>query len=143
MGASLCSLCESSVFGARPVFGMDACHVLAIIPLTEGLCCGDQSLHWMLGGASSLLCGCHSPVGSRVCSPVVGVEAPRSSSKLQCEVGRTGMLSLGKGSLCIFLQELSTRTCNSVMSPATRCVRPQSTILLALSSNQPPLQEHQ
>ena len=31
----------------------------------------------MLGGSSSLLCGCHSPVEGEVCSLVVGVEALR------------------------------------------------------------------
>ena len=31
----------------------------------------------MLGGASSLLHDCHSPVGGRGCSPVAGVEALR------------------------------------------------------------------
>ena len=39
--------------------------------------CGDQSLHWKLSRASCLVCGCHSFVGSTVCSPV-GVEAPHS-----------------------------------------------------------------
>lgn len=29
----------------------------------------------MLGGASSLLCGCHRPVRGRVCSSVVGVKS--------------------------------------------------------------------
>ena len=82
-------------------------------PLGRGcnLCCGDQSLHWILVGASSLLFGCHSPVRGRVCSPVVGIEALRSGSKLQCEVGRTGGLPLLKESLSIPLQELSTRKC--------------------------------
>ena len=37
---------------------------------------GDiQGLDWMLGRASSLVCRCHSPIGDRVCSPVVAVEA--------------------------------------------------------------------
>ena len=66
----------------------------------------------MLDGASSLLCGCHSPVGGRVCSsPVVGLEAIRLGSKLWCEVGGTGMLLLGMEPLCIPPQELPTRTC--------------------------------
>ena len=73
--------------------------------------CGDHSLHQMLNGASSLLCGCHIPVGGRVCSPAVGVEAPRSGSKLQYEVGGTGALPLGEEPLSIPLQELSTRKC--------------------------------
>ena len=42
MGAFLCSLHESNIFGARAVFGMDACHifpqgVLTIIPLIGGV----------------------------------------------------------------------------------------------------------
>ena len=37
-------------------------------------CCGVQSLHWMLGGASSLLHGCHAPVGGEIRSSVAGVE---------------------------------------------------------------------
>ena len=42
---------------------------------------GDQSLQWLLWGASSL-CGCCHLVGGLVCSLVVGVEAPRSISEL-------------------------------------------------------------
>lgn len=63
---------------------MDACHVfpqsvLAIIPLMRrcGLCCGDQSLHRMLGGVSSLFCVCHSSVRGRVCSSVLEVKTLR------------------------------------------------------------------
>ena len=63
--------------------------------------CSDQRLHWMLNGASSLLFGCHSPFRDRVCSLIVGVEAPRSISKQRCEVGRTGMLFLAEVPLCI------------------------------------------
>ena len=42
VGASLCRLCESNIFGARAFFGMDARHtfpqsVLAIIPLSVGV----------------------------------------------------------------------------------------------------------
>ena len=65
----------------------------------------------MLGRASSLLCGCHSPVVGSICSPVVGVETPRSSSKLLCEVDRTRALPLGQKLLCIPPQELSAQTC--------------------------------
>ena len=43
----------------------------------------NHSLHWLLNGASSLLCGCHCPVMGRVCSLVTVVEAPRSVSKLR------------------------------------------------------------
>ena len=61
-------------------------------------------------------CDCQScVVWDRISSPVVGVEAPRSGSKLQCELGRTGVLLLGKEPLCIPPQELSTGTC------AVRC----------------------
>ena len=59
--------------------------------------CGDQCLHWILYGASSLLGGCHSSVRGRVCSLVVGVEDPRFISKLQCEVGCIGVLPAGRG----------------------------------------------
>ena len=55
-------------------------------------CCDDQSLHWMLSGGSSLLCGCHSPVKGRICFLADGVEVPRSISGLWHEVGRIGML---------------------------------------------------
>ena len=73
----------------------------------------------MLGRASSLICGCHSPLGGRVCSPLVGVEAPRSGSKLHSEIGGTGLLPLGKEPPSVLLQELFTGTCDSVMLPAT------------------------
>ena len=62
----------------------------------------------MLNGASSLLWGCHIPVGIRVSSPVVGVEVLRSVSELRCEVGITGALLLGEDTLSIPPQELST-----------------------------------
>ena len=108
--ATLCRLWESSILGARVVFGrilaisfLRVCWPLSPCWQCVWWCC-DQSLHWMLGRASSLLCGCHSPVRGRVCSPVVRVEAPRSGSKLQCEVGGTGALSLGKELLCILPQ---------------------------------------
>lgn len=64
---------------------------------------------------SSSLCGCHSPVGGRVCSLVVGVEAPRSVYKLWCAVGRIGILSLGE-ELLVLLHR------SSVVLPATSCV---------------------
>ena len=93
--------------------------------------CGDQSLQWILSRASSLLCGCHSPVGDRVCSPVVGVEAPRYISKLlQCEIGKTGVLPLGEKPLPIPPQELFARRAPVVL-PVTRAVS-QSMLLLAL-----------
>lgn len=84
----------------------------------------------MLGVGFSLLCGCHSLVRGRVCSPIVGVESTRSGSKLWYEVAGTGALLLGKKQLHVLPQELSTGTCDSVMSSATWCVRLQSLLLL-------------
>ena len=79
MGASLCRLCVSNIFCVRAGFGMDASHIFpqsmlaftsliggVIIIVVSGPCTGCE--------ASSLLCGCHQPVESRVCSPVVGVD---------------------------------------------------------------------
>lgn len=82
----------------RAVFGVDACCVfpqnkLAVIALIGAVidwCYGDESLNWMLGKVSSSFCGCHRSVGVRVGSPV-GMEAPRSGSKLQCGVSGTGV----------------------------------------------------
>lgn len=51
----------------------------------------------MLSGDSSF-CGCQSPAGGRVCSPVVEADTPQSVSELQCEVVGIGVL-LGKESL--------------------------------------------
>ena len=77
------------IWGARAVF-MDGC-----LPPLSSVYAGrypldrrcdwwcDQSLHWILSGASSLLSGCHCPVRGRVYSLAVGVEAPRSVSELQ------------------------------------------------------------
>ena len=83
VGASLYRLCESDIFGVRASFGVDACRVfpqsaLAIIFLI-GVCvqyCGDQSLHLMLGRASSALwpsqpCGRYG----EFCSPFVAIES--------------------------------------------------------------------
>ena len=68
----------------------------------------------MSRGASSSLCGCHSPVGGRTCAPVVGVEAPRSVCKLWWEVGRIGILPW-ESSCWVFLHR------SSVGLPATSC----------------------
>lgn len=54
--------------------------------------------------ASSLFLGCH--FRDRVYSLVVGIEAPRSVSEVQCEVGRIGVLPLGEETLSIPLPEL-------------------------------------
>ena len=55
-----------------------------------------------------MFCDCHSPVKGRACSPVIGVEAPRSISELWCEVGRTRALLLGDKPLSSPHLELST-----------------------------------
>ena len=54
---------------------------------------------------------CYSPAGGRVCSLVVGIEAPRSISKLQCDVGRIGALPLEEKPLSIPPPELSIGEC--------------------------------
>ena len=83
LGASLCHLHESSIFGARAVLGMElpclssGCAGHCPLDRGSGWYCSDHSLPLMLGGAFSLLCACHSPVGYRVFSPIVVVEAPR------------------------------------------------------------------
>ena len=103
LGAFLCSLLWVQYFWFEGSFWYGCLPCLSSgcvshYPLDRGWdwCCGDQSLHWMLGRAFSLLCGCHSPVGGRVYSPVVDIEAPWSVSELQCEMGGTGALLLGK-----------------------------------------------
>ena len=108
----MCGLHVSNIFGAR-AFSIEASHVFpqfaGCYPLDTGRewhC--NQSLHCMLSRASSLLCGCQSSVRSRICSPVVGADAPRSVYELQCGVGVTGALPLGEESLITLLQELST-----------------------------------
>ena len=88
----------------------------------------------MLNEDYSLLCGCHSSFRGRVCSPVVGVEDPISSSMLQCEVNRTGVLLLGNELLHVFPQELPTKMCDSDMPPATWCPCPQRSLFLVLAS---------
>ena len=72
--------------------------------------------------------------GGRVCSLAVGVEDPRSSSKLWYAVGGTGVLPLEKEPLRVLPQELSASMCYSVTLPATWCALPQSSLLLALPS---------
>ena len=59
----------------------------------------------MLSRVLSLLCDFHSPVQGRICSPVVGVEAPALS--LICSVSRwDGVLQLGEEPVSIPSQEL-------------------------------------
>lgn len=75
---------------AWAVFSTDACRmfppcllcVISWVERTYDWCDDDKSLHWILSRASSLLYGCHSPVGGRACTTVVVVEAPRSISEL-------------------------------------------------------------
>ena len=57
--------------------------VLTFIPLIKGSTwwC-HQSPRWKLSVATSLLCGCHSPVMGRVCSLTVGVKITQSCPTL-------------------------------------------------------------
>ena len=65
------------LFDVRAVFGVDSVYVgHCPFDRRSDWWCGGQSLPWLLIRASSLLCGCCHPVGSWVCSPAVGVEAP-------------------------------------------------------------------
>ena len=63
----------------------------------------------------SLPCHCHCPVRGRVCSLVVGVEAPNPFlsrvSELQYEIGRIGVYPLGKEPLGIPLPEMFPSEC--------------------------------
>jgi hypothetical protein len=125
-------------YGARAIFGMDACHLfphcmLPIIPLIGGV---TGVVVTRASGISSLLCDCHCPVKGRVCSLVVGVKAP--GLILSCIVSSQdwiGVLPLGEGLVSIPLPELFTGECTE--SPVTRCVSSQSTLLLALPSALP------
>lgn len=82
MGTSLCRLCDSNIFGARSALSIDAYHVflqcvLPIIPLRGcDWCYDDQSLHWGLIRASSLLCACHSAVGGAGSASQMLVQKP-------------------------------------------------------------------
>ena len=104
-------------------------------------------LHWMLSEASSLLCGCHSPVGTRDCSLVVGVEAPRSVSELcfwamvwgeqdwSTAIGRAAPeYSSARAVHWVVCYAVSPVTCHAGL---------QSTVLLALPLTQPQLWECQ
>ena len=57
-------------------------------------CFGNQSLHCMLGRASSLLRGFYSPIKEQSLSLVFGVEDSRSDCKLWCDVSENVALSL-------------------------------------------------
>ena len=80
--ASQCRLCESNMFGVRAGFGIDASHsfplsALAFMALVGAEISVVESRACMLGRASSLLSGCHSPVRDRICSTVVKVNILR------------------------------------------------------------------
>ena len=91
----------SLIFGARALFSTGACqvfsqYVLAIIPLM-----GVWLLLWPelpVDIEQGLLFSLwfSEPCWEQSCSPVVGVEIPRSISKLWYEKGRTGVLPLGE-----------------------------------------------
>ena len=62
-----CVACVGLIFVVQGLFGC----LLPLSSVYAGLyhlgrrgdwCCGDQSLHWILSGTSSLLCGYHCPV---------------------------------------------------------------------------------
>lgn len=95
VGASLCSL-SLNILGARAASRMGACRffppcTLVVIPFIGSVTfSGDQNLQWKLSRASYLVCGCHSFVGSAVCSPV-GVEAPQIILFLCCGVRWAGL----------------------------------------------------
>lgn len=83
VGSSLCKLHYSNIFVGRAVFDVDVSHilfqaVLAIIRLigvTTGVAVSRECTDVL--DKASLLCGCHSPVRGRICSPVFGLEALR------------------------------------------------------------------
>ena len=101
-------------------------------------CCGDESLHWVLSGASSLLCGCHYPVRGQVCSLVVGVVAPKTISELCFWATGRGRQNwstpTGRGATEYSSARAVHQWACSVVSPVTHCVGSKSTLLLALSS---------
>ena len=102
VGASLCSLYETNSFGVRVAFSMNTFHifpldVLDIIPFIEVVIGVVVARAYLGCWSAPLLCSVAvSLLRSRVCSPVVAIETPRSSYKLQCEVGWTRLLSQGK-----------------------------------------------
>ena len=116
MRVSLCRLPESNIFGVRAIFFyMHACCVslqvvLAIVPLMGGVfhvvVTRASTGYWAGLPFCSVAVTALLGAGS---APVVEVEAPRSGSKLQCEVGGTAAFSLGKEPLHIPPQGLSTR----------------------------------
>ena len=107
----------SSCFWCLPFGEWGWSRGLCHYPLDGGFAwwCGDQSLSWILNGASSLLCGCDCSARGSVCSMDVGTEAPipvlSCVSDLQCEIGRIGALPLGEKPLNIPSLELFTCDC--------------------------------
>lgn len=92
-------------------------------------CCGNQNTV-DVGWGLLLLCGSYSHHGT-VWSPVIGAKAPRSGSKPWYEEVWAG-LSLGKMPLHVLPQELSTRTCDAVITLwcyLHQCAHPQSPLL--------------
>lgn len=71
--------------------------------------CGDQSLHWKLSGAS-LLCACHSLVGTGSASQLLGWKPPYLF--LSCGVRQAVLEHSHWESLSIPPQELSTGKCD-------------------------------
>ena len=73
---SQCRPCESNIFGVKVGFGIDARHifplsVLAVMPMVGAVISVVDSRACVLGRASSLLSGYHSPARDRICSTVV------------------------------------------------------------------------
>lgn len=115
MRVSLCSLYEPVT---RAVFSMVVCHifpqcVLVIIPLI-GIPIGvvvtrDCSGGWVGPPLCSVVV---TALWGAESAPVVGGEAPRPISELQCNAGWTGILLLGEERLSTPSQELSTWRCS-------------------------------
>lgn len=138
VGASLCSLYEFSSFGVRVAFSMSVpstsfLDVLDIIPVI-GVVIGVVVARACLGCWSApLLCSVTvSFLGSRVWSPVVAVETPRSSYKLQCEVGWTRLLLSRRKATKYSSVRMVRWEVHTGMSPAC-CVSSQNTLPLVLS----------
>ena len=97
--------------------------------------CGVQSLDQMLDGASSLLHGCHSPVGGGICSPVVGLQAlivgfdkcvPISACSIPKEVStEASEVHVVRGNLCIAHAGIHGSSISSPkLCPLLCCVHP-------------------
>lgn len=100
-------------------------------------CCIDQSLLWILSGASSLHCGCHCPVRSRIFSLVPGVGRATGSDFephfFSVGQGRQDWSTLTRrGALECSSSKVVHPWVYSVVSLSTHCVSSQSSLLLAL-----------